>query len=212
MKVDTMHHPNATTRRGSLNRRKLKIRHAFFALLGLWLYGFFWFAHETRSYVPLLQDEALDAIVVLTGGTNRIATGFDLLEQKQAGKLFISGVYQGVEVSELLKSWKSTSEDLSCCITLGYEADNTRENAQEVAGWVAKENISSIYLVTSNYHMKRALLELAGQAPGVTVSPYPVTPLDADLDNWWQSLDTALLMTREYGKYSLAFLRHYLLP
>lgn len=175
--------------------------------------GLFWFAEQTRLFVPTLADRPLDAIVVLTGGTNRISTGFELLEQKQAGKLFISGVYRGVEVSELLKSWRASDQDLSCCITLGYEAANTRENAKEVASWISGSGIRSLYLVTSNYHMLRALSELHEIAPGVDIRPYPVSPAGADLDAWWRSQDTAELIVREYVKYLAATLRHlFLLP
>ena len=178
------------------------------AVLAFWLVGLFWFADQTRFYAPVLADRPLDAIVVLTGGTNRISTGFELLEQKQAGKLFISGVYRGVEVSELLKSWRGSENDLSCCIVLGYEAANTRENAQEVAAWIERENIQSLYLVTSNYHMRRALSELREIAPGVDIRPYPVSPADADFNAWWQDGETSMLMVREYSKYLAAVLRH----
>lgn len=196
------------TSRTAPSKKTSKFLFLFIFGLAFWLSGLFWFAEQTRLYVPVLADRPLDAIVVLTGGTNRISTGFELLEQKQAEKLFISGVYRGVEVSELLKSWRGSPEDMSCCITLGYEAENTRENAQEVASWLAREKIKSLYLVTSNYHMKRALSELQEIAPDIDISPYPVSPAEADIDIWWQTPETALLMAREYSKYLAAVTRH----
>lgn len=207
------HPPLSPETTSNLRLRRNSLLFLFLLALATLTGGLFWFADKTRLFVPTLADRPLDAIVVLTGGTNRISTGFELLEQKQAGKLFISGVYRGVEVSELLKSWRSPDQDMSCCITLGYEAANTRENAREVAAWIETSNIRSLYLVTSNYHMLRALSELREIAPGVDIRPYPVSPSRADLDAWWRSQDATELIVREYIKYLAAVLRHiFLLP
>ena len=49
---------------------------------------------------------------------------------------------------------------------LGREADNTHGNARETAGWMRGEGYRSLRLVTSWYHMRRSLLESAGQCRG----------------------------------------------
>ena len=119
-------------------------------VIALWLAGLHWF---TRSMMDLPPDvlRPADAIVALTGGTNRVETAFDLLESKIGKKLFISGVYHGVEVRELLDQWKKEDhKELDCCVVLGFEADNTIGNAKESVSWMEKEGYTSFYLVTAN--------------------------------------------------------------
>jgi hypothetical protein len=52
-----------------------------------------------------LDDDprATDAAVVLTGGSGRLDAGLDLLVRGRAGKLFVSGVYRGLDVQRLLQ-------------------------------------------------------------------------------------------------------------
>ena len=59
---------------------------------------------------------------------------------------------------------------MNCCVTLGFEAADTRGNAAEIAEWVGQEEITSIRLVTSDWHMRRAAGELERTLPaGVTI-------------------------------------------
>lgn len=155
---------------------------------------------------PLPARDMLDAVVVLTGGSNRLQTGFDLLAQERGKKLFISGVYQGVEVRELLAQWKRDADNssLDCCVTLGFEADNTAGNADETAAWMQGEGFRSLYLVTSHYHMKRALLEMRRAAPDLRIRPWPVVPEGLDIDNWWRDSAARSLIIREYSKFLAA--------
>jgi len=147
----------------------------------------------------------LDAIVVLTGGSNRLQTGFDLLEQERGEKLFISGVYQGVEVRELMDQWKKGAHaELDCCVVLGFDADDTRGNAKETANWMEAENYRSLYLVTAHYHMKRALLEFGRLGANWEIRPWPVIPDGMDMNNWWRDARYRSLVIREYNKYLAA--------
>lgn len=187
-------------------------------LAGLWLAGLYSFtrsifadaaaaqAENIRTGTgPLPKEDMLDAIVVLTGGSNRLQTGFDLLAQGRGKKLFISGVYQGVEVRELLaQSRKNDHKGLDCCVVLGFEADDTAGNADETAAWMKAEGYTSFYLVTSHYHMKRALLEIGRAAPELQVRPWPVVPEGLDLGNWWREPKVRSLIIREYSKYLAA--------
>jgi uncharacterized SAM-binding protein YcdF (DUF218 family) len=52
-----------------------------------------------------------------------------------------------------------------CCVDLGFEAETTRSNAEEVSAWVAKHRFRSIRLVTAAYHMPRARAELEARLP-----------------------------------------------
>lgn len=188
-------------------------------LAGLWLAGLYSFTRsifdDTQMALrenlrsgtgPLPEKDMLDAVVVLTGGSNRLQTGFDLLSQSRGKKLFISGVYQGVEVRELLSQWKSqrNKSDIDCCVILGFEADDTAGNADETAAWMKAEGYRSFYLVTAHYHMKRALLEMRRAAPDLKIRPWPVVPEGLDINNWWRSSPTRSLIIREYSKYLAA--------
>ncbi|MBU6475966.1 MAG: YdcF family protein [Alphaproteobacteria bacterium] len=158
---------------------------------------------------PRSPLQKLDAIVVLTGGSNRISTGFGLLEQGYGKKLFISGVYRGLDVAQLLKRWKEAPQkNLDCCVVLGFEADNTSGNAVETAAWLRKEGFRSIYLVTADYHMKRALLEFRHFAPDVAITPFPVVPDNFNVRDWWTSSSTGLLVVHEYLKYIATAIRY----
>ncbi len=194
-----------------LMRRRYAVRAAATgAVLALaWLFGLVWFA----ATLPRNVDDPLrrtDAIVVLTGGSERLSTGFELLAQKKAHKLFVSGVYRGVEVNELLRLSRQTPTEMECCIVLGYAAESTEGNATETAAWMAKEKFRSLRLVTANYHMRRSLLEFQGVMPDVEVVPHPVFPDSVKQDRWWLWPGTALLITTEYMKYLVALARQVL--
>ncbi len=162
--------------------------------------------------LPAAAEEKLDAVVVLTGGTNRIDAGFDLLEKGYGKKLFISGVYRGNEISHLLKLWRSEPQgSLDCCVALGFSADNTVGNANETTAWLKEQGFRSIYLVTSNYHIRRALLEFELRDPGLKIVPYPVSPGRLDIGVWWRDPPTRSLVLREYTKYIAAYAAHGLL-
>ncbi len=122
---------------------------------------------------PEQPGESTDAIIVLTGGKNRIESGLQIFSQKAARHLFVTGVNEQVTRDDILSRYKGTLPD--CCITLGYKANSTAENAAETRDWIKGTGYKTVRLVTSNYHMPRALLEFRHALPGVTIIPNPVT-------------------------------------
>jgi uncharacterized SAM-binding protein YcdF (DUF218 family) len=54
----------------------------------------------------------------------------------------------------------------ACCLTLGYESFDTRSNAHEAAGWIARNHVHSVRLVTTDWHMRRAAFDLRVAGPG----------------------------------------------
>lgn len=174
-----------------------------------WGGGLVWFAGgiPREEAAGSDADRRTDAVVVLTGGSHRLTTGLRLLEDGLARKLFVSGVYDGVDVQELLRVVRQTPGHLECCIVLGYAADSTLGNASETAGWMREQNYHSLRLVTANYHMRRSLLEFRMAMPDIEVLPHPVAPPNVRLEDWWLRPGTATLIINEYNKYLVVLLR-----
>jgi uncharacterized SAM-binding protein YcdF (DUF218 family) len=142
----------------------------------IWACGFIVFTGVISAMIEPENPEATDAIIVLTGGTNRVSRGLDLLAEGKAKELMISGVHKDVKQAELLKIWGYKKPLNDCCITLGHEAGNTIGNAIEARKWVDETSSKSIRLITATYHMPRALLEFRHALPNVTIIPHPVIP------------------------------------
>jgi len=180
-----------------------------FLIVG-WGAGLFYFA----ASIPLKvnnPDQITDAIVVLTGGSMRLETGLALLDRNRADKLFVSGVYNGVDVAMLLQISKRDPETLEGRISIGNAVD-TIENAAETKRWVDAVNARSIRLVTAAYHMPRSLLEFKNMMPDTRIIPHPVFPGNVKHTRWWAWPGTANLMIREYNKYLLAWIRVHFIP
>lgn len=166
----------------------------------LWLAGLIWFAAGIPR-APAEPTAATDAIVVLTGGAGRLGVGFELLREGRAKKLFISGVYRGVDVAEILRVSQQEPEALACCIAIGHNAVDTIGNARETARWMADEGFASLRLVTADYHMPRSLAEFRRAMPGVTLIAHPVSSENIHVDAWWRWPGTASLIASEYTKH-----------
>jgi uncharacterized SAM-binding protein YcdF (DUF218 family) len=186
-------------RRGPLRRLAWPIG----VIVVIWLGGFVWFAESAVDY-PAIDPRRTDAVVVLTGGRNRLAAGLDILQAEQADQLFVSGVYRGIDVAALLAVQEAAPEELSCCIHLGHEADDTAGNAAETAAWVADNAINTLRLVTSAYHMPRALVAFHAALPDTQIVPHPVQSDAVHLQDWYQWPGTSWLLFVEYNKYLVA--------
>ena len=134
------------------------ITRIFAFLLLIWLLGFAWFALVLPQPAEL---EKTDGVVVLTGGAGRIDRGLLVLEKGKARRMLISGVDLDVKPNELAAEYKRPAKLFACCIDLGYEAVDTRSNADETARWVTSHRYRSVRLVTSDWHVARARMELA---------------------------------------------------
>lgn len=171
--------------------------------LALWSGGLIWFAAQLPRAVPT-DNTATDAIVVLTGGTGRLETGLQLLAEKRAERLFVSGVARGVDVAALLRIARRSPGDLACCIAVGYQADDTAGNARETAEWMRMQGFTSLFLVTANYHMPRSLVEFRRAMPKMKIIAYPVFPPKFKSESWWRFPGTAELLASEFNKYLIA--------
>lgn len=176
------------------------------AMLVAWTGGLIVFADAIPKGVEDPARET-DAIVVLTGGSGRLRAGIDLLLADKARRLFVSGVYRGIEVTQLLAVLKQRTDDIEARISIGNAVD-TIENALETAAWMRENDFKSMRLVTAAYHMPRSLLEMRDVMPDVEIVPHPVFPDHVKQDEWWAWPGTAALTASEYNKFLLAWVRH----
>lgn len=167
------------------------------AVLALaWLAGFVGFALRARRLAP--PPPRAEAIVVLTGGADRITEGLRLLAQDRAQQLLVSGVAARLDITELAHHAGLAPALLAGRVTLGHAAASTRGNAFEAARWVRQHRFHSLILVTATYHMPRAMAEFARALPGVALYPATVAPPAMRMP--WR-LATLRLLAVEYSKY-----------
>jgi uncharacterized SAM-binding protein YcdF (DUF218 family) len=140
-----------------------RLVHLLLGILTLWLIGLLAFIAVIPGQTAKLNTESkTDAIIVLTGGGDRLAEGFRLLDRGLAKRLLVSGVATGVTLPQLIdrlgdqRNTVPSAEELACCVTLGYEAVSTVGNADESARWLRENGAQSVRLVTANYHMQRS--------------------------------------------------------
>lgn len=168
--------------------------------------GFFWFAMQISGEEVILDRKA-DGIVALTGAASRIPDAIELLAAERGKRLLITGVHRATSASEIARLTPLYSKYFTCCIDLDRSALNTLGNALETKRWTRDRGFTSLIVVTSNWHMPRAIAEIAHQLPDVTLIAYPVISEKVKTEPWWQSLDTARFLVAEYLKYLFAHLR-----
>ena len=172
----------------------------------IWLLGLSWFVSRMENTVPANALPDADAIIVLTGGSERVEAGLKLLTLGKGKMLFISGVGEGVKLSELLQNASITLPDsiqheYKDRVVLGRNALDTKGNAQEVTAFASRNKYHRLILVTSNYHMERSLLEFKRVLPDAVLYPFPVMSEHVILEHWWSYPGTRSLILSEYHKF-----------
>ena len=152
-------------------------------------------------------DRNADGIVVLTGGTSRVSDALELLSSGHGKRLLITGVNPGTTTNDIAHQTVDYKNVLACCVDLDYAALNTLGNAVQARHWAQAHNFNSLIVVTSAYHMPRALAEIAHQLPDVALIPYPVVSDRLRIEPWWSNSDTTRLVLSEYLKYLAAKVR-----
>ncbi len=161
---------------------------------------------------PADDPAPADGIVALTGGSGeRIIAGVRLLEDGQAKRLLISGVGPHVTRSQLQTLVGAAKPVFDCCVDLGFQAANTLGNARETAVWARSHGFRTLILVTADFHMPRARLELRAALPEATIEPYPVVTSELKAGDWWKTGTGAQRMILEYCKYLAVLARETLL-
>jgi uncharacterized SAM-binding protein YcdF (DUF218 family) len=172
--------------------------------------GFLLFASWVETVEPALSRHA-EGMIALTGGADRITDAVDLFARGHADRLLITGVNQNITRTEISKLFPKFRELVDCCVDLGYDALNTAGNADEARRWVEQRHIGkSLIVVTSNYHMPRALAEMSRALPDRELIPFPVVALRMKDSIWWRNPHVARIMATEYVKYLVAVTRLHL--
>lgn len=168
---------------------------------GLFLFGFVVFGIVSTRAQDDIANLNADGIVVLTGGQARIQAAAQLLNDKHAKRLLISGVNKNTNRADLLLLSGLPKDTFSCCVDLGYQARNTAGNARETRAWAKKNDFKRIIVVTSAYHMPRSMMELARLLPDVELVPFTVMPKSLRSQRWWLHRQTVRVLASEYLKF-----------
>jgi uncharacterized SAM-binding protein YcdF (DUF218 family) len=171
--------------------------------------GFLWFVGSMPA-TEVSPTRDADGIVVLTGAALRISDALDLLAAGRGQRLLITGVNPATRTAEISRLMPEHRRLFNCCVDLDHSAINTIGNAVETRRWVQGRNFRSLIVVTSNFHMPRAMAELNHQLPGVTLVPFAVVSDKVRVEAWWESEATARLLFVEYLKYIVARARMWL--
>ncbi|MEL7542906.1 MAG: YdcF family protein [Pseudomonadota bacterium] len=170
----------------------------------LFFVGFLVFVYSIHREPPVTLARA-DGIVVLTGGKERILRGVELLARGRGERLLISGVNQRTTRTAIAGRNPGYDRLFSCCIDVGYRAQDTIGNATETRDWARRHRFDTLIVVTSSYHMPRSLAELRRVMPDVRLRPYPVIPRNVRAESWYANPGTAKLLFWEYTKFVAAF-------
>lgn len=167
-------------------------------LAGAWLIGFLVFMAVIWAAEPPNPIPHADGIVALTGGEDRVSAGLALLSEQAAPALLISGAGRGTYLGDFTADDTAAATKYAGEITLGHAALSTRGNAEETAAWANAHHMKSLLIVTADYHMPRAILELRRYLPGVTLVAVPVRP---PAMSHLLGLPTLRLLALEYTKF-----------
>jgi uncharacterized SAM-binding protein YcdF (DUF218 family) len=179
---------------------------SFILLFSAFVIGFFIFA-ATLDRWETAPSRRSDGIVALTGGSQRIGDAIDLLDKGYGSRLLISGVNERTSREEIARLNPGQRRLFDCCVDLDYRARNTIGNAVETRRWAQRHDFGSLIVVTSNYHMPRALLESGHALPKARLTPFTVVIPSVNPAEWWQHPKTARVLVSEYVKYIAMWIR-----
>jgi uncharacterized SAM-binding protein YcdF (DUF218 family) len=178
---------------------------AFLLLVLIWTSGLFAFAARVERSTPPPIPRPADGIVVLTGANPqvRISAGVDLLAANYGRRVLVSGVNRELTREDMRNVTGAVKRLYDCCVDLGFSALDTVGNARETDDWARAMRFRSLIVVTADFHMPRAMLELAAvlRPEGVRLQAYPVQTPALNARRWWRSPAQTRLLVIEYSKY-----------
>jgi uncharacterized SAM-binding protein YcdF (DUF218 family) len=194
-------------------RRRHRLRRAtllmLFLAVALLAADFLWFVRQ-MPVIEVAPTRNADGIVALTGGPFRINDALDLLAAGRGKRLLISGVNPATRPNEISRMMPEHQRLFACCVDIDHSAMNTIGNAIETRRWAKAREFRSLIVVTANFHMPRALVELEHELPDVALLPFGVVSDKVRVETWWENPETARLLFLEYLKYIVARVRPWL--
>lgn len=182
----------------------------FSVLILAYLLYFFYFLHQANSQNHDLPVTERSLIAIYTGGHNRIDVGLNLAKQRPQDMVLISGVGAAATFNSILRHNNIDQNGIkSLEIIISDDAKNTYDNTVETDICASLQGVDTVILVTSNYHMPRAL-KLFNAISDLKVYPYTENSKDLSFKGLLSNSKTFKMVAREYHKY-VAFSLHHLL-
>lgn len=178
-----------------------RLRHGLYFGIILWLVGFIFFIHNLPRLPDAQEKYNCEGLVVFTGGYRRVPLAYALFKKNNISFLLVSGVDKKSTMSDVFQEEPKEKE----LITLGTMATNTRTNALETALWMKEKKISTICLLTHQYHMPRSVCELGGYIPKDRIIPIAMAPISP----FYKHPRVLFFLIIEYHKVCLFYLRSF---
>lgn len=167
-------------------RPRRKRRRAILALLLLLLAGAA-LPHLLAARLPSPSGPPADAILVLTGGENRIAEGYRAWRKGMGKHLFILGAGREATLERILPGMPRLSPEERERLHIEGWSENTLENAFSARTQALDHGFARVILVTSRYHLARAHLALRTSLPArIGISVIPVASDWKGVRGWWR--------------------------
>lgn len=131
--------------------------------------------HLLAANLPGPVRPPADAILVLTGGENRIAEGFRAWRAGTGRELYILGAGGKAKLDLILPGHPALTPDERRRVHIEGWSENTLENAYSAKSVVRERAFKRVVLVTADYHLPRAYLALRTVLPAeVSIAAIPV--------------------------------------
>lgn len=130
------------------------------------------------------------AIVVISGGDTGARTdeAIRLFRAGFAPRLIVSGAAAdktGLSNAAAMRQQAISQGVPTEAILVEEHSETTRQNAAQVGRLLRRHDVSEVILVTSSYHMRRALGEFQTNLPEITVRAHPVAQDKQWGPLWW---------------------------
>lgn len=161
--------------------------------------------NQSQSPSTAQDCRPADAIVAISGGDTAARTkeAIDLYKNGWAPVLIFSGAAldkSGPSNAEAMRRTAIQSGVPAGDIIIEEQGETTTGNAEKTQTIFQENNVSSVILVTSAYHQRRAGLEFSKRSEGVDVRNHPVAS-DSQWSAWWWLTPTGwYLATSEFVK------------